>query len=95
MIGVYVSFAAKKKTSEVWTARRRHATRKLVVEGGSVQERHKDIEWVDEKKCRGRGLTFCWREVETKSFKNERMTAEDPNFEGRLEVVERNRVRTL
>ena len=39
------------------------------------------------RRCRGR--------VETKSFKNERMGAEDPNFEGRLEVVERNRVRTL
>ena len=60
-----LKLCGEEKTSEVWTARRRRATRKLVVSGGCVWERHKDTEWVDEK-CRGRGLTICWREVETK-----------------------------
>ena len=40
-------------------------------------------------------LTFWWREVETKSFKNEKMGAEDPTFEGRLEVAEESRSHSL
>ena len=43
----------RRKTNEVWTDKHRHATRKLVVEGGWVQTRLYDTGWSDEKKCRG------------------------------------------
>ena len=48
----YPSFAEKK---DQWCmGRHRNVTRKLVVEGGWVQQRFYDIGCSDEKKCRGR-----------------------------------------
>ena len=43
----------RRRTNEAWTDKQRIAMRKLVLEGGWVQERFQDIGWSDEKKCRG------------------------------------------
>ena len=39
----------------MWTDKHRKVMRKLVVEGGGVQKRLYDIEWSDDKMCRGCG----------------------------------------
>ena len=40
-----------KKTKEEWTEKHRNVARKLILEGGWVQQRLFDIGWSDESKC--------------------------------------------
>ena len=49
----------RRKSNEAWTDKHCNVTRKLVVEEGWVQKRLYDIDWSDEKKCRG-----CTKEEE-------------------------------
>ena len=64
----------EERQNEVWTDKHRNVTRKLVMEGGWVQERSYDIGWSDDKKCRGCNKEEgteklclyhcpCWKEV--------------------------------
>ena len=89
----------RRKTNEVWTDKHRHATRKLVVEGGWVQTRLYDTGWWDEKKCRGcnrregtekHKLFHCpsWREIRNQIPKGlATWRATDQHVEGGLEVA--------
>ena len=44
---------ADEKASEKWTETHRNVMRKLVVEGGCVQNRFFDIGWSDQEVCQG------------------------------------------
>ena len=59
-----VQAVLRRKTNEAWTDRHRHVTRKLVVEGGWVQQGQNNIGGSDEKKCRG-----CYREEGTETLR--------------------------
>ena len=95
MIGVHVSFAAKTRPvkcgqsvadmrRESWSWKEDVCRKDTKTSSGWMR---RSVEVVAD-------CLWC-RELEIGSFKNERMGAEDPNFEGRLEVAERSRVRTV
>ena len=82
MIGVHVSFAAKKRPvtcgqsgvdmrRESWSRKEDVCRQDTKTSSGWMR---RSVEVVVD--C------FCLREAKTKSFKNERMGGEDPNFEG-------------
>ena len=48
-----VQAVLRRKTTEAWTEKHQHVTKKLFVEGGWVQKRLYDTCWSGEKKCRG------------------------------------------
>ena len=89
----------RRKTSEAWTEKHRHVTKKLVVEGGWVTKRIHYIGWgwSDEEKCRD-----CNKEEGTEKHRlyhcrrgrksDTRSGAKGQNVKERLEVAKRNHV---
>ena len=97
-----VQAVLRRKTTEAWTEKHQHVTKKLFVEGGWVQKRFFDTCWSDEKKCRGcnheegtgkHRLYHCpsWREVRRNLIpEGLEKGIEGHSPEERLEVAKRN-----